>query len=33
MTQLNIINVKLRNSQISKLKSDLKNGTEVFLSL
>ena len=33
MTQLNIINVKLRNSQISKLKSDLKNVTEVFLSL
>ena len=33
MTQLNIVNVKLPNSQIIKSKSDLKNGTEVTLSL
>ena len=33
MTQLNIINVKLPNSQIIKSKLDLKNGTEVTSSL
>ena len=29
MTQYNTLNVKLSNSQLSKLKSGIKNGTEV----
>ena len=29
MTQYNTLNVKLSNSQINKLKSRIKNGTEV----
>ena len=29
MTQYNTLNVKLSNSQLNKLKSGLKNGTEV----
>ena len=33
MTQYNTLNVKLSNSQISKLKSGMKNGTEVTLKL
>ena len=31
MTQYNILSVKLSNSQINKLKSWIKNGTEVTL--
>ena len=31
MTQYNSLNVKLSNSQINKLKSGIKNGTEVTL--
>ena len=33
MTQYNILNVKLSNSQLSKLKSAIKNCTDVILSL
>ena len=33
MTQYNILNVKLSISQLNKLKSAIKNGTEVFLNL
>ena len=33
MTQYNILNVKLSNSQLNKLKSGIKNGTEVTLKL
>ena len=33
MTQYNILNVKLSNSQLNKLKSEIKNGTEVTLNL
>ena len=33
MTQYNTLNVKLSNSQINKLKSGIKNGTEVTLKL
>ena len=33
MTQYNILNVKLSNSQLNKLKSETKNGTEVTLNL
>ena len=33
MTQYNTLNLKLPNSQINKLKSGLKNGTEVTLKL
>ena len=33
MTQYNIINVTLSNSQLSKLKSGVKDGTEVTLNL
>ena len=33
MTQCNISNVKLSNSQLNKLKSAIKNETEVFLRL
>ena len=33
MTQHIILNVKLSNSKISKLKSGIKNGTEVTLKL
>ena len=29
MTQYNTLNVKLTNSQLNKLKSGIKNGTEV----
>ena len=31
MTQYNTLNVKLSNSQLNKLKSEIKNGTEVTL--
>ena len=31
MTQYNPLNVKLSNSQLNKLKSAMKNGTEVIL--
>ena len=31
MTQYNTLNVELSNSQLSKLKSGLKNGTELTL--
>ena len=33
MTQYNTLNVKLSNSQINKLKSEKKDGTEVTLNL
>ena len=33
MTQYNFLNVKLSNSQINKLKSGIKNGTEITLKL
>ena len=33
MTQYNMLNVKLSNSHLSKLKSGIKNGTEVTLNL
>ena len=33
MTQYSIINVTLSNSQLSKLKSGVKDGTEVTLNL
>ena len=33
MTQNNTLNVKLSNSQLSKLKFGIKNGTEVILKL
>ena len=33
MTQYNILNVKLSNSQFNKLKSEIKNETEVVLRL
>ena len=33
MTQYNTLNVKLSNSQLNKLKSRIKNGTEVTLNL
>ena len=33
MTQHNTLNVKLPNSQLNKLKSAVKNGTEVNLNL
>ena len=33
MTQYNMLNVKLCNSQLSKLKSAIKNGTEVTFNL
>ena len=33
MTQCNTLNVKLSNSQLNKLKSGIKNGTEVTLKL
>ena len=33
MTQYNTLNVKLSNSQLNKLKSGMKNGTEVSLKL
>ena len=33
MTQYNMLNVNLSNSQLNKLKSDIKNGTEVMLNL
>ena len=33
MTQYNTLNVKLSNLQINKLKSGIKNGTEVTLQL
>ena len=31
MTQYNTLNVKLSNSQLNKLKSQIKNGTEVMV--
>ena len=31
MTQYNTLNVKLSNSQLNKIKSEIKNGTEVTL--
>ena len=33
MTQYNTLNVKLSNSQLYKLKSEIKNGTEVTLKI
>ena len=33
MTQYNTLNVKLSNSQLNKLKSEMKNGTEVILKV
>ena len=33
MTQYNTLNVKLSNSQLNKLKSGIKNGTEVTLEV
>ena len=33
MTQYNSLNVKLSNSQLNKLKSTIKNGTDVVLRL
>ena len=33
MTQYNTLNLKLSNSQLNKLKSKIKNGTEVTLKL
>ena len=33
MTQYNTLNVKLPHSQLNKLKSGIKNGTEVTLNL
>ena len=33
MTQYNTLNVKLSNSQLNNLKSEIKNGTEVTLKL
>ena len=33
MTQYNTLNVRLSNSQLNKLKSGIKNGTEVRLNL
>ena len=33
MTQYNTLNIKLSNSQFNKLKSGIKNGTEVTLKL
>ena len=33
MTQYNTLNVKLSNSPLNKLKSAIKNGTEVTLNL
>ena len=33
MTQYNMLNVKLSNSQLNKLKSGIKNGTHVTLNL
>ena len=33
MSQYNILNVKLSNSQLDKLKSGIKNGTEATLKL
>ena len=33
MTQCNSVNIKLSNSQLNKLKSEIKNETEVVLRL
>ena len=33
MTQYNMLNVKLSNSQLNKLKTTIKNGTKVTLNL
>ena len=33
MTQYNTLNLKLSNSQFNKLKSGIKNGTEVALKI
>ena len=33
MTQYSTLNIKLSNSQVNKLKSGIKNGTEVTLKL
>ena len=33
MTQYNTLNIKLRNSHLNKLKSVVKNGTEVTLNV
>ena len=33
MTKCNLLNVKLSNSQLHKLKSEIKNNTEVTLNL
>ena len=33
MNQYNTLNVKLSNSQLNKLKSEMKDGTEVILKI
>ena len=33
MTQYDTLNIKLSNSQLNKLKSGIKNGTEVILKM
>ena len=33
MTKYNVLNVKLSNSQLNKLKSEIKNGAEVILKI
>ena len=33
MTEYNTLNIKLSNSQLNKLKSGIKNGTQVTLNL
>ena len=33
MTQYNSLNIKLPNSQLNKLKSEIKNGTDLILRL
>ena len=33
MTQYNVLNVKVSNSQLNRLRSGIKNGTEVTLKL
>ena len=33
MTKYNILNIELSNSQLNKIKSGIKNGTEVTLKL
>ena len=33
MTQYNTLNIKLSNSQLNKLKSGIRNGTEITLKI